>query len=288
MRYDVAIIGTGPAGLSAALTLKIRKKNFILLGNDELSPKLARAHCISNYLGFYNISGIELQRHFLYQLKNANISITAQWVNTVYAMGDYFMVSVSEEAYEATSIIVATGIQYDAAIPGEETYLGKGVSYCATCDGPIYKDKTIAVVSTTAQGESEANFLSTLAKTVYYIPLYEGERHVNEGIQIIEDRPTRIVGSTHVEKLILKNSQIETQGIFIFRDSIAPKQLVPGIETADNHIKADRLMKTNIRGCFAAGDIVGTPYQYIKAAGEGNIAALSAVEYLDTMKRTTK
>lgn len=288
MRYDVAIIGTGPAGLSAALTLKIRKKNFILLGNDELSPKLAHAHCISNYLGFYNISGTELQKHFLHQLKNADISIISQWVNTVYAMGDYFMVSASGDSYETTSVILATGIQYDAAIPGEETYLGKGVSYCATCDGPLYKDKTIAVISTTAQGESEANFLSTLAKTVYYIPLYEGNLHVDEGIQIIEDRPTRIEGSTHVEKLILKNSQIDTEGIFILRDSIAPKQLVPGIETAANHIKTDRFMKTNIRGCFAAGDIVGTPYQYIKAAGEGNIAALSAVKYLDAMKRATK
>lgn len=282
MRYDVAIIGTGPAGLSAALTLAIRKKNFILLGNDELSPKLARAHRISNYLGFYDISGAELRMKFLHQLERSHITITPQWVNTVYAMGDYFMISAGEEAYEATSVILATGIQYDAAILGEEKYLGKGVSYCATCDGPLYKDKTITIVSTTAQGESEAKYLASLANKVYYIPLYEKEGPLEEGIRVIKDRPTKIEGSSHVEKVILKNGEITTDGVFIFRDAIAPKQLVPGIETEDNHIKVDRLMKTNIKGCFAAGDIVGTPYQYIKAAGEGNIAALSAVAYLDT------
>lgn len=100
-------------------------------------------------------------------------------------------------------------------------------------------------------------------------------------MEVINDKPIEIVGEQHVEKLILKDSEIEADGIFVLKDSISPSQLVPGLEMEDEHIKADRKMKTNISGCFAAGDCTGKPYQYIKSAGEGQIAALSAVSYLD-------
>ena len=96
------------------------------------------------------------------------------------------------------------------------------------------------------------------------------------------------MGEQFVQKLILKNNEIETDGLFILRDSISPGQLVPGLELDKNHVQVDRKMRTNLKGCFAAGDIVGTPYQYIKAAGEGNIAALSAVSYIDELKRNNK
>ena len=115
--------------------------------------------------------------------------------------------------------------------------------------------------------------------------MYKEEYDLKDDIEIIKDRPVEILGDTKVTALKLKEKQIDTDGIFVLRDSISPGQLVPGLLMEEGHIKVDRNMATNIPGCFAAGDCVGTPYQYIKSAGEGNIAALSAVRYLDKLSR---
>ena len=118
--------------------------------------------------------------------------------------------------------------------------------------------------------------------------MYKEKVEVDSTIEIVNDTLVEIVGENSVKKLVLKNREIETDGLFILRDSISPGQLVPGLKINENHVEVDRLMRTNIEGCFAAGDIVGAPYQYIKAAGEGNIAALSAVTYLDKIKKNCK
>ena len=284
-RYDIAIIGSGPAGLSAALNAKIRKKKFIIFGNKELTPKLSKAHEINNYLGFYRKSGKEMQEEFNNHLKEMDINITEEKINNIYAMGEYFGLMVNEKMYEATSVILATGVQYGKLFEGEERLLGKGVGYCATCDAPLYKNKVVTIIAYNKHEEEEANFIATIASKVYYIPMYKEETCVDSSIEIINDIPVEIIGEDKVSKLKLKNSEIETDGIFILRDSISPGQLVPGLKIVDNHIEVDRLMKTNIDGCFAAGDVVGKPYQYIKAAGEGNIASLSAASYVDSISK---
>ena len=284
-RYDIAIIGSGPAGLSAALNAKIRKKKFIIFGNKELTPKLSKAHEINNYLGFYRKSGKEMQEEFNNHLKEMDINITEEKINNIYAMGEYFGLMVNEKMYEATSVILATGVQYGKLFDGEERLLGKGVGYCATCDAPLYKNKVVTIIAYNKHEEEEANFIATIASKVYYIPMYKEETCVDSSIEIINDIPVEIIGEDKVSKLKLKNSEIETDGIFILRDSISPGQLVPGLKIVDNHIEVDRLMKTNIDGCFAAGDVVGKPYQYIKAAGEGNIASLSAASYVDSSSK---
>ena len=284
-RYDIAIIGSGPAGLSAALNAKIRKKKFILFGNKELTTKLTKAHEINNYLGFYGKSGKEIQEEFSNHLKAMDINITEERINNVYAMGDYFALMVNEKMYEATSVILATGVQYGKLFDGEEKLLGKGVGYCATCDAPLYKNKVVTIVAYNKYEEEEANFIASIASKVYYIPMYKEEVEVDSSIEVINDTPVGIIGEEKVDKLMLRNSEIDTDGIFILRDSISPGQLVPGLKIVDNHIEVDRLMKTNIIGCFAAGDVVGKPYQYIKAAGEGNIVGLSAASYVDSIAK---
>lgn len=284
-RYDIAIIGSGPAGLSAALNAKIRNKKFILFGTKELSNKLVRAHKINNYLGFYGKSGAEIRDEFSSHLKSMDIEVTEEKINNIYSMGDYFALMGPNNNFEATSIILATGVNFGKPFKGEEEFLGRGVGYCATCDAPLYKNKVVTIISYNKHEEGEANFLATLASKVYYIPMYKEEVEVDSSIEIIRDIPVEIQGENLVNKLVLKKSEIETDGIFILRDSISPGQLVPGLEIVNNHVGVDRLMKTNLNGCFAAGDIVGTPYQYIKAAGEGNIASLSAVSYIDELKR---
>ena len=287
-RIDIAIVGSGPAGISAALNAKIRNKTFKVFGTKEISPKLAKAHQINNYLGFYGKSGAEIRDEFAKHLESMDIEITEEKINNIYSMGDYFTLMGSKNTYESTTVILATGVNFGKPLKGEEEYLGKGVGYCATCDAPLYKDKIVTIIAYNKHEEAEANFLAQVASKVYYVPMYKEEVDVDESIEIIKDIPVEIVGEQFVKKLILKNNQIETDGLFILRDSISPGQLVPGLQLDKNHVQVDRKMITNLKGCFAAGDIVGTPYQYIKAAGEGNIAALSAVSYLDELKRNSK
>ncbi|KJZ84060.1 MULTISPECIES: NAD(P)/FAD-dependent oxidoreductase [unclassified Clostridium] len=284
-RYDLAIIGSGPAGVSAALNAKIRKKNFIIFGSKELSNKLTKAEKINNYLGFYGKSGAQIRDEFIKHMESMDISITEEKINNIYAMGDYFTLMANDKMYEASAIILATGVNFGRPFKGEEELLGKGVGYCATCDAPLYKDKIVTIIAYNKHEEDEVNFISTIASKVYYIPMYKEKVEVDEKVQIINDIPVEIIGKERVEKLILKNSEIETDGIFILRDSVSSSQLVPGLELDENNVKVDRKMTTNLQGCFAAGDIVGAPYQYIKAAGEGNIAALSAVSYIDNLNK---
>lgn len=284
-RYDIAIIGSGPAGLSAALNARIRKKSFIIFGSKNLSNKLEKAEKINNYLGFFNRSGKEIKEEFEKHIEAMDINITEEKVNNIYSMGKYFSIMVNEKIYEATTIILATGVNFGKPFKGEEEFLGRGVGYCATCDAPLYKEKVVTIISYNKQEEKEANFLATVASKVYYVPMYKEEVEVDPSIEVIRDTPVEICGDKKANKLILKNSEIETDGIFILRDSISLGQLVPGLKLDGNHVEVDRKMQTNLKGCFAAGDIVGTPYQYIKAAGEGNIAALSAVAYIDEIKK---
>ncbi len=287
-RIDIAIIGSGPAGVSAALNASIRKKTFKIFGSKEISQKLVKAHKVNNYLGFYGKSGLEIRDEFAKHLESMDIDITEDKINNIYSMGDYFALMGTNNNYEAKTVILATGVNFGKPLKGEEEFLGRGVGYCATCDAPLYKDKVVTIIAYNKHEESEANFIAQVASKVYYIPMYKEEVEVDSSIEVIKDTPVEIVGEKFVEKLVLKDREIETDGIFILRDSISPGQLVPGLQLDGNHIDVDRKMSTNLKGCFAAGDIVGTPYQYIKAAGEGNIAALSAVSYLDELRRNNK
>lgn len=282
--FDVAIIGTGPAGLSAAITLKIRNKKIILFGSKNLSEKIVKAHEIQNYPGFPAIKGSDLAQKLQAHIDNLGIEITEDLITICYSMGSSFsLTSKSNKMYSAKSVILATGVNFGKPFEGEEKFLGRGVSYCATCDAPFYKGKKVCVIAQTEKEESEAKFLSEVCEKVYYIPLYKiGENAFAgaENIETVSDSVAAIEGGMKANRLVLKNSQIETDGIFILRDSVSPKQLVPGLELDENHVKVNRLMETNLPGLFACGDISGLPYQYIKSAGEGNVAALSAVKYL--------
>ncbi|MGL4452908.1 MAG: NAD(P)/FAD-dependent oxidoreductase [Sarcina sp.] len=279
-RYDIAIIGSGPAGLSAALNAKIRNKKFILFGNKNLSAKIEKAPKIDNYLGFFGMNGQEIGDKFKEHIDFMDIEITEKRIDGVYAMGDYFSLMSGSETIEVKSVIIASGIEYTKPIKGEAEFLGRGVGYCATCDAPLYKEKIVTIVGYNKEAQEEAEYVSELASKVYYIPMYKTDFLGNEKIEIIESKPVEVQGAFKANKLVLKDRELETDGIFFLRDSISPGQLVPGIKIEDGHIAVDRNMKTNINGCFAAGDCVGKPYQYIKAAGEGNIAALSAASYL--------
>ena len=230
------------------------------------------------------MNGAQIKDKFAEHIDHMGIEITEERINNIYAMGDYFTLMVNDKMYEATAVILATGMEYTKPIKGEIELLGKGVGYCATCDAPLYRGKTVSIIGYNKEAEEEANYVSELAGKVYYVPMYKGEYEIRENIEIVDKKPLEIIGENKVSSLKLDGLDLETDGVFVLKDSISPGQLVPGLEIVDGHINVDREMKCNIPGCFAAGDCVGKPYQYIKSAGEGNIAALSAVRYIDIMK----
>ncbi len=280
-RYDAAIIGTGPAGLSAAITLKIRNKNIIVFGGEGISGKVEKAHEIQNYLGIPAVSGKDLADAYRKHVDSMGIDIRKEQITNVYAMGSYFnLVTRANEIYEASTVILATGVSFGKPYEGEVQFLGRGVSYCATCDAPLYKGKKIAIIGATPKEEEEAEFMAEICDEVYYIPLYKEEPKVRDEIKVIKDTPMAITGALKASQLVLKTQTLDVDGIFILRDAVSPAQLVPGLAMDGSHAAADRKMATNIPGLFACGDITGLPYQYIKSAGEGNVAAISAVGYL--------
>lgn len=285
MEYDIAIIGSGPAGMEAAITAKIRNKNIIFLSSNNSSEKVGKAHLFENYLGLPNISGDDLNEAFLEHLKSLDIEIIPAKVTNIYDMGDYFNIQAEKEIYVSKSVILATGVNFGRPYENENKFLGRGVSYCATCDGNLYKNKNIAVIGASPKEEKEANYLAELASSIIYIPLYKDVINLSSKIEVVREIPTSIEGNIKVSKLKTNKAEYEVEGIFILRDAISPKNLVPGLVTDEDRVVVDRNMATNIKGLFACGDIVGRPYQAIKAAGEGNIAALSAVEFIDESKK---
>ena len=279
-RYDCAVIGTGPAGLSAVLTLKSMNKSYIWFGSKQLSHKIRKAEKILNYPGLSCVSGEEMANAFSAQIHDAAIEITEKTVTGVYQMGDYYGLLCDQEMFEAKTVIIATGVESVKPIPGELELLGVGVSYCATCDGMLYRGKTIAVISTSAEFEHEVMFLSGLAEKVYFIPLYRDSKVTGDNIQVMKQMPREVAGKGRVEKLCFDDSELEVDGVFFLKAAISPSALVMGLESENGHVLINRQCETNLPGCFAAGDCTGRPYQYVKAAGEGNVAAHSVVRYL--------
>ncbi len=285
-RYDIAVIGTGPAGLEAAITAKVRNKTVLLLGQKGSSDKVAKAHTIQNYLGLPNVAGDAMAKAFLDHVASMGVEITEDKVNAVYSMGKYFAIQCHGGDYEASTVIVAAGMTAMKPFPGEMEFLGRGVSYCATCDAALYKGKTAIIVAYSAADEEEAEFLAERADKVYYLPQYDYAGTLGGNIEVTCGvKPTSIAYADGTATLETDGDTFKADGIFILREQIAPSQLVPGLTMDGNHIAVDRQMNTNIKGLFACGDITGAPYQYIKAAGEGNVAALSAVSYLAELKK---
>lgn len=287
-RVDIAIIGSGPAGVSAAITARLRGKSLLLFGSKDLSDKIGKAHTIQNYPGLPGVTGEGLRTALQNHLAAMDIPVTEARVNAVYAMGDYFAVQTAETTYEAATVILATGVVQGKPLPGEEEFLGRGVSYCATCDAPLYRGKAVAVVGTSPASEPEAAYMAEVAASVLYLPLYEGTPDLPATVRVVREKPTAVTGETTVTALHTDGGDYPVDGVFLLRDAMAPSQLVPGLEANGGHVAVNARMQTNLPGCFACGDAVGLPYQYIKAAGEGNVAALSAVEYLAAQKRNAK
>ena len=280
---DCIIVGSGVAGISAALTLQANRKSFLLFGAKSLSEKIEKAEKIHNYPGLSDVSGKEFVTALQTQLSAAEIEVKEEKVSGVYALKDGFTLLTQDgQQYQSRSVILACGVESIKQIEGEEAFVGRGVSYCATCDGFLYKGKTIAVVCTTKRLEHEIGYLADFAEKVYLIPMYKDVEIARDNITIIRKMPTKIDGKMRVDSLVFAAPPAEdipqnlpVNGVFMLRESVSPAILMGGLQTENGHVVVGRDMSTNIPGCFAAGDCTGRPYQYAKAVGEGNVAAHS-------------
>lgn len=278
--YDLAIVGCGPAGLSAAVNAKARSLDLIILGSEFCSPKMYKAPEINNYLGFYDLNGQELRQAFLDHIRAMDINIRREKIDNIFDLGQNYQLISRENTFKANSLVLGVGVSNEEYLEGEERLLGRGVSYCATCDAPLYRGKNVAIIAYTEEGIKEADYMTDIAENVYLIPEFDRESIPEIKAEIIDDKPMEILGDNLVSGIKLKQGKLEVDGVFIYREVTPPDKLLPGLNTIDNHIEVDDNMATNVKGVFAAGDCTGHPYQLGKAVGQGQIAALSAASYL--------
>ena len=282
MTYDIIVLGSGPAGLSAALGARGRGKSVLVIGNPWQDSPLAKAELVDNYLGTPGVTGAEMLEQFTAQVKDAGAEfVTGRAVSLMAYNG--FMVTVGSEFYQSKALILAPGVVRAAKYSGEEQYLGRGVSYCATCDGMLYRNREIVVVGRGKEAPAEANYLQSIGcKVTYVANKRPGE--LDGAIPFVPGARLEVKGEGTVTALSVDGNELPCAGIFILRDAVAPTDLLPQLETENGAVKVDRAMATNVEGVFAAGDCTGAPLQIAKAVGEGHIAALSACEFIDKGK----
>ena len=266
--FDILILGAGPAGVSAALTARTRGRSVAVLGSDPMRSALARAERIDNYPGLSGMSGWDMLAAMLGDLERQGIPRITGRATAVMPFHGRFMVSAERDVYEAGALILAAGTQQAARpYPGETKLLGRGVSYCATCDGMLYRGRRVAVLGLSAGSEADRDFLKSIGCQVLY---FTGTQAKNIEIQ----------GEEKVTGLWVNGEEYAVDGVFVLRDAVAADVLLPGLDMSDGHITVGPDMATSVPGVFAAGDCTGRPYQIARAVGQGNIAALAADRYV--------
>ncbi len=301
-KYDVVILGAGPGGLGAAVYCARYNLKTLVLGK-LLGGYAAEAHLVENYLGFKSITGIELCQKFKEHAESLGAKIILGVdVISVKKSGKGFEVTSNEnKKYSCKAIVVALGTQRrKLEVPNEDKFLGKGVSYCASCDAPFFRDKTVAVVGGSDAAGTTALMLTEHAKKVYIIyrkeelraePITKKRIDQNRKIEIIYKACVReLKGSKMLESVILdkegKASELKLDGLFIEIGSVPSTVILKelGVEvTEEGYIKVKEDMSTSAPGVFAAGDITTASNgfrQIITAAAEGAVAANSIFKYL--------
>ncbi len=279
MSYDILVLGSGPAGLAAAVAARGRGKSVLVIGNRWQDSPLARAERVDNYLGLPASSGKELLAQFYDHAVKAGADFVTGRAVSMMVYGGVF-VTVGSQVYDGKALILAPGVQRQAKYPGEETYLGRGVSYCATCDGMLYRGKPVAVAGRSPDAPLEANYLKSLGCQVTYVAAQRPEG-LDGDIPFVRGSRLAVIGEQAVTALEVDGAKLPCAGVFILRQAVAPTDLLPQLETENGVIRVDRTMATNLPGVFAAGDCTGGPLQVAKAVGEGHVAALSACAWLE-------
>ncbi len=293
--YDLIIIGAGPAGLTAGIYAQRYLLKSLILGKIP-GGMIAEAHKVCNFPTQNNITGFELTQKMKNHLKELEGEIKLEEVTEIKKEKDNFLVKTRKNKYWAKKIIFATGTEKRKLnIKGEKEFLGKGVSYCATCDAGFFKDKIVAVIGGSNSALTAALLLAEYVKKVYIIyrkkeffraePAWRKSVEKQKNIEFkFNSKVIEINGKDKVEELILNNKKkLKVNGVFIEVGSIPIYSLSEKlkIKNEKGYIIVDKEQKTNIKGIFAAGDVTNNKLkQVITACGEGAIAATTAYEEL--------
>ena len=279
MGHDIIVLGGGPAGLAAAVGARGRGKDVLVIGNPWRNSPLAKAERVDNYLGLPGRTGVELLEEMYAHARQMGADFVEGKVISLMAWNG-FMLTVGSQVYDGKALILAPGVVRQAKYPGEDEFLGRGVSYCATCDGMLYRSKDVVVVGRSKEAPAEANYLHSIGCRVTYVAPQQPQG-LDEAILRVKANKLAVKGEQTVTALEADGAELPCAGVFILREAVAPTDLLPALETEKGFVKVDRRMATNVEGVFAAGDCTGLPLQVAKAVGEGHVAALSACEYLD-------
>ncbi|MHA1235483.1 MAG: NAD(P)/FAD-dependent oxidoreductase [Promethearchaeota archaeon] len=296
--YDLIVLGGGPTAIGCAIYAARFALDVLVVGKI-FGGLIATTHLVENYPGITSTSGQGLMDMFKDHMNSLSIPYITDEIRSIENVNDHFLLHSFFQKFKAKSVVIATGSERKKlGIPGEEDFAGRGVSYCATCDGPFYKDKTVCVVGGSDSAAKEALFLSQNVKKVYII--YRGEeiraepinkKRVEENLKIEIIYRTNIVeikGENTVKSVIFDNgTEFEVDGVFIEVGSIPNSDLAKriGVETnKKDEIIINRKSETNIPGIFAAGDVADAPFkQAITGVAEGVVAAYSAFDYIKEM-----
>jgi thioredoxin reductase (NADPH) len=295
--YDVAIIGAGPAGMTAALYCGRANLSTIMFG-DVYDSQLAKAGDVENYPGFVSIQGLDLVEKFSNQLETYAIKNVPSYVRRIIRNDDHFTFVTDDVEYRSRSVIVSTGSKHrELNIPGEKEYMYKGISYCAVCDGSFYKDKKVALIGFGDQAASAAIYLAGLAKTVLVLsakvdmdaPIRAEQLRSLGNVDIVGNaRVLAIEGNGFAERIryVANGGSEKTEridGVFIeggVPNSVLANDIGLDLDEKGNIAVARPEMLTKVEGVFAAGDVTGGLHQISKAVGEGACAAVSAAIYV--------
>jgi len=280
--YDVIVVGSGPAGISASLYLKRANKNILVIGNDN--SRLSLAHKIDNYYGFPDgISGKDLYNNGIEQAKNLGIEVLFEEVLGI-KYEDKFIVKTTNNEYSSKYVIIATGSSNNKPnIKNLVNLEGKGISYCAICDGFFFKNKIISLIGNSNYVVSECSDLINLSDNINIFT--NGEKTSNEvldyvkehpNIKVYNDKIVEVVGTDFLEGIALENGEvIPSNGLFIANGIASTNNIAKklGIIMENNFIKVDSNYETNVKGCFAIGDSIGGLLQISKSVSDGAICA---------------
>jgi thioredoxin reductase (NADPH) len=242
----------------------------LVVSNPLEENPLWKAEKVDNHLGMPTRSGAEMLREFRYHAEAAGVEFRSGKVLNAMQMGDVWYVSVGNDMENASALVLAAGVARGKKFSGEEEFLGRGVSYCATCDGMLYRGKNVAVLGYSDTARHEAEFLQGIGCSVTYFS---------------SPKSCAISGDSHVNKIICEGEAVDVEGVFILRPTMTPTDIFPGLALENGYISVDRKMATNLPGVFAAGDCTGGPLQVSKAIGEGLIAGQSAAAYTVALAR---
>ncbi len=296
--YDLIVLGGGPTAIGCAIYAKRFAMDVLIIGKT-FGGLIATTHIVENYPGITTVSGQGLMDMFRDHMDSLEIPYISDEIRSIEKIDDHFELLSFFQKFKAHSIVIATGsVRKKLGIPGEDEFAGRGVSYCATCDGPFYKDKIVCVIGGSDSAAKEALFLAQNVKKVYII--YRGEElraepinkkrvKENEKIEIIYKRNIiEIIGEGNVKSVMFDNGEIlHVDGVFIEIGSVPNSEIAQRIGVnlnAKNEIIINRKSETNIPGIFAAGDVADAPFkQAITGVAEGVMAAYSSFDFLKEM-----